>query len=158
MDDAVEEAQQAGAAALPLRLTIELVPASAWGHNLRQALPRPAWEQLRARVLAAAGHRCAICGAGGQLHCHEVWQYDDERHIQRLAGCIALCRLCHAVKHLGRAELVASQGGPDEARLIAHFRRVNGCDRATYTAHRAAAFAQWQARSRHEWTLEFGME
>lgn len=144
--------------ATDLRLTIELVPATAWGQNLRRALPRAAWERLRARVLAASGHRCAICGAGGRLHCHEVWNYDDERHIQRLVGCLALCRLCHAVKHLGHSELLASRGQLDEEWLIAHFMRVNACDRATFAAHRAAAYDQWAERSRHDWTLEFDGE
>jgi hypothetical protein len=140
----------------PLRLTIELVPATAWGANLRDVLTRAGWDQLRRTVYARFGQRCAICGAGGRQHCHEVWQYDDAQHIQRLEGCLALCALCHHVKHLGHAGILARAGKLDMARVIAHFCAVNGCDRATFAAHRDAAFAQWHERSRYEWTTDLG--
>ena len=138
-----------------LRLTIELVPASSWGANLRDVLAPTAWDRLRRQVYAASGHRCAICGAGGKLHCHELWDYDDARHIQSLRGLVALCTLCHHVKHIGHARLLADQGKLDYERVVAHFLRVNGCDRATFERHRAAAFAQFDERSRHEWQIVF---
>ncbi len=140
--------------AIPLKLTIELVPATSWGANLRDILTPAAWDRLRRHVYAHYSHRCAICGAGGRLHCHEVWHYDDAKHVQRLEGCMALCTLCHAVKHLGHTGILASQGKLDAERVVAHFCRVNTCDRATFQAHRHAAFAQWHERSRFEWTVD----
>jgi hypothetical protein len=139
-----------------LKLTIELVPATSWGANLRDVLAPAVWDRLRRLVYERSGHRCGICGAGGRLHCHEVWRYDDATHVQHLEGCVALCALCHAVKHLGHTGILASQGKLDSERVIAHFCRVNGCDRATFRAHRDAAFAQWHERSRYEWTLDLG--
>jgi hypothetical protein len=139
-----------------LRLTIELVPATCWHANLRDILTPAGWGTLRRRVLVAFGNRCAICGASGRLHCHEVWRYDDAAHIQTLDGCLALCSLCHHVKHLGMASRLAAQGKLDYERIVAHFLRVNGCDRATFERHRAAAFALFEQRSRHEWTTDFG--
>ncbi|HEX6820392.1 MAG TPA: HNH endonuclease [Ktedonobacterales bacterium] len=138
-----------------LRLTIELVPAGCWYSNLRQALPREAWDRIRRSVYAACNYRCATCGARGKLHCHEVWAYDDAAHVQRLAGFQALCESCHHVKHLGHAGILASQGKLDYDRLVAHFLRVNGCDRAAFERHRREAFEQWEERSRHEWTTDF---
>jgi hypothetical protein len=138
---------------LPLRLTIELVPATSWGANLRDVLPAAEWDRLRRQVYAASGHRCAICRAGGRLHCHELWDYDDTRHIQALRGLVALCTLCHHVKHIGHAHLLAEQGKLDYEQVVAHFLRVNGCDRATFERHRAAAFAQFSERSRYEWQI-----
>jgi hypothetical protein len=140
-----------------LRLTIELVPATCWQANLRDVLPRPAWDALRRRVYASFGHHCAICGASGCLHCHEVWRYDDTAHIQTLDGLLALCELCHHVKHIGHARLLADQGKLDYERVVAHFLRVNGCDRATFARHRAEAFAIFAARSRHEWQTDLGL-
>ncbi len=138
-----------------LRLTIELVPASCWYTNLRKVLPREAWDRVRRSVYAACDYRCAICGASGKLHCHEVWSYDDATHIQRLEGFQALCEQCHHVKHLGHAGVLASQGKFDYDQIVAHFLRVNGCDRATFERRRRTAFAQWEERSRHEWTTDF---
>ena len=115
-----------------LRLTIELVPATCWQANLRDVLAPSAWDALRRRVYASFGHRCAICGASGRLHCHEVWRYDDTAHTQTLDGLLALCELCHHVKHIGHARLLAEQGRLDYERVVAHFLRVNGCDRATF--------------------------
>jgi hypothetical protein len=37
------------------------------------------------------------------LECHEDWEYDETAHIQRLARLVALCSLCHQVKHWPRA-------------------------------------------------------
>lgn len=139
-----------------LRLTIELVPATCWYANLRDVLTPAAWDTVRRQVYARFRHRCGICGGAGQLHCHEVWRYDDATHTQTLEGLIALCAPCHHVKHLGLAGILASRGALDEERLVAHFLRVNGCDRATFEAHRARAFAQWEERSRYEWTLDLG--
>lgn len=138
----------------PLRLTIELVPATSWGANLRDVLPRTEWDRLRRQVYAASGRRCAVCGAGGRLHAHELWDYDDARHIQRLRGLVALCTRCHHVKHLGHARVLAERGELDYEDVVAHFLRVNGCDRATFERHRAAAFARFAERSRYEWQIE----
>ena len=139
-----------------LRLRIELVPATAWGQNLRAALPPDQWEELRRRAIAASGGRCAICGGRGPLQCHECWHYDDERQVQRLVGCLALCTLCHHVAHIGYASVLASRGQLDFERVVRHFCRVNGCDRAAFQRHHAAAMQQWEERSRHEWTLDLG--
>jgi hypothetical protein len=140
-----------------LLLSIDLVPESCWYSNLRYILPRDAWDELRRKVYAACVYRCAICAARGQLHCHEVWSYDEATHVQRLEGFQALCENCHHIKHLGYAGILASQGKLDYEALVAHFLRVNGCDRAAFQRHRDAAFAQWEERSRHEWTTDFGL-
>jgi hypothetical protein len=139
-----------------LRLTIELVPQTCWYSNLRAALPRAEWDRLRRRVYRRFGHRCAICGAAGRLNCHERWSYDDAARVQRLDGFVALCEWCHHVKHLGLAELLAARGELDGERLVQHFMRVNGCDRATFAAHRREAFRVWAARSAHPWRTELG--
>jgi hypothetical protein len=140
----------------PLRLTIELVPETCWYSNLRDVLPRPAWDALRRQVYAASGYRCGICGAKGTLHCHEVWHYDDQTHIQRLEGFRALCTLCHHVKHIGLAGLLASQGKLDYQAVVQHFLAVNGCSQAVFQQHYRAAFAEWRERSRVEWQTDLG--
>jgi hypothetical protein len=140
----------------PLRLVIELVPETCWYSNLRDVLPRHVWDKLRRQVYALSGHRCGVCGVQGMLHCHEVWRYDDTTHIQRLEGFRALCPLCHHVKHIGLAGKLAGEGKLDYEAVVAHFMRVNRCSRVDFQCHYAAAFTQWQERSRHEWQTDLG--
>ena len=76
-----------------MRLTIELVPRPCWYSNLRNKMTRANWDHLRTRGYATYNDRCGICHAsrhmsGVMLHCHEIWQYDDEHHVQRLAGMV----------------------------------------------------------------------
>jgi hypothetical protein len=74
-----------------LRLTIELVPEPCWYSNMRKAMSTSQWDRLRHQVYAEYDHKCGVCGAHpDRLNCHERWAYDDRKHVQRLAGFIAL--------------------------------------------------------------------
>jgi hypothetical protein len=133
-------------------LTVELVPSTCWFSNLRSELTREEWDDLRRPVFERAGNRCEVCGQRGIAHpveCHEVWEYDDERHVQRLAGLVALCPACHEAKHMGYA---ASTGRGARAR--AHLARVNGWSMDDVELYLDAQFEQWSRRSQHEWTLD----
>ena len=134
------------------RLTVELVPSTCWWSNVRSHLTPPEWERLRRATAAAAGNRCEICGGRGRRHpveCHEVWDYDDTRRVQRLVRLIALCPSCHEVKHLG---LTAKRGR--QAAALVHLANVNGWTTADAEAYAEVVFEQWAARSRHDWTLD----
>lgn len=140
----------------PLKLTVELVPQTSWYSNMRSAVSKERWDACRKQVYADGGNRCGICGATGRLECHEIWEHDDAAHVQTLRGFIALCPLCHHVKHIGLAGIMASEGRLDYAKVVAHFMQVNRCDRAAFDAHVDAAFAQWEARSKHAWRIDLG--
>ncbi len=131
------------------RLQFQLVPDGCWYTNLRSALPPPVWDRLRRAAYARAGHRCAICGKTGKLEAHEVWDYDDERHIQSLRDVIALCPACHAVIHIGRTALCGK-----EPLAQAHFCKVNGCTQSEYHAALGEANRQHAERSRYEWVTD----
>lgn len=137
-------------------LKIELVPQTSWCKNLRNSIPQEKWDVLRKETYAKYGHKCGICGKKTRLNCHEIWYYDDNTHIQRLEGFIALCDLCHHVKHLGLAGFLAGQGNVDFEEVIEHFMRVNHCSLEAFEQHRQEAGVQWRERSQHEWTVEFG--
>lgn len=139
-----------------LKLTVELVPRKAWGQNLRGQITRGEWDKIRKDVIASQEHRCGICRAEGKLICHEVWEYDDVSHIQKLKSLIALCDLCNHVKHLGHASILAGQGKLDMKRVEEHFMRVNECDLETFRKHAREAMAQHKERSKHEWSLDLG--
>jgi hypothetical protein len=123
---------------------------------MRKAVSKSVWDKIRKSAYAEYGHRCGICNAEGRLECHEIWEYDDQTHVQRLAGFIALCPLCHQVKHIGRAGIVAAQGQLDYEAVVEHFMEVNDCDRKTFEQHKGEAFDQWRQRSQHQWTVDLG--
>lgn len=139
-----------------LRLTIELVPKTSWYDNLRKAMPKAKWDELRKSVYSEYDHQCGICGRKGRLNCHEIWAYDDDNHVQRLKGFIALCPLCHHVKHIGLASILAQKGQLDFDSVVQHFMEVNDCDRKTFLAHMEAACDQWRERSKHNWEVDLG--
>ena len=121
-------------------LTCELVPATSWGDKLRK-------EQYR-----RAGYHCEICGGKGRRHpveCHELWAYNDDKHIQTLTGLIALCPSCHQVKHLGFAFVRGK-----EQQAIRHLMRVNGWDAQQTGSYIQSVFDQHERRSRRPWTLD----
>ena len=137
------------------RLTVELVPSSCWFSNLRSELSKDEWDALRLPLFEKAGYRCEVCGQRGgegkahRVECHEVWEYDDERHVQRLAGLMVLCPACHEAKHIGYAATVGRAG---QAR--AHLARVNGWTMEMVELYLEAQFEQWSRRSQHEWSLD----
>ena len=137
-----------------LKLIIELVPASSWQNNLRSLLKPQMWENLRKEVYKKNNYKCVICGAGEKLHAHEVWEYDDEKHIQKLVNLIAICSKCHAVEHIGLAGIQASQGKVNFENLVKHFMKVNNCDRETFEKHQKEAFKKFEERSRFDWGLD----
>ena len=135
-----------------MKLTIELVPKNLWGRNLRSIVPTEKWDVLRRACYRKAGYVCEVCGGKGDAHpveCHEIWEYNDKSHVQRLAGLIALCPACHGVKHIGRSGVV---GKGEEA--FAHLGKVNGWRTVRTRDYVAQAFTDWSNRSRHEWQLD----
>jgi 5-methylcytosine-specific restriction endonuclease McrA len=93
------------------KLTIELVPQTSWFKSMREIVSRSVWDKIRNQAYASSNQACVICGyTEGRLNCHEIWEYDDQKHIQKLIGFIALCDMCHHVKHIGKARVLADEG------------------------------------------------
>jgi hypothetical protein len=133
-------------------LVIELVPASCWYSNVRSEVTSSEWEACKRYVGVRSGYRCEICGGRGQrwpIECHEVWEYDDERNVQRLVDLIALCPACHEVKHAGRAE---AMGRLDH--VLAHLAQVNNWSVPLAMQHFNQTMLTWSRRSQHEWLLD----
>jgi len=139
-----------------LKLTIELVPSSLWYTSLKRRLSVVEWDRLRKKIYDKFNHRCSICGSNKKLDCHEVWEYDDKNHIQKLIGFVALCRMCHFVKHIGLAQTLALKGKLNYEDVVRHFMKVNKCDRNTFEKHKKVAFKQWRKRSKYKWQIDFG--
>lgn len=137
---------------VPELLTIELVPRTAWYKNVRANVPKAVWEKLKQVIFERAQQRCEICGGRGRrwpVECHEIFAYDDERHIQKLVRLIALCPACHEVKHIGLAGI---RGKAAAAR--AHLVKVNNWSSEDAELYIEACFEIWHQRSCHQWSLD----
>jgi hypothetical protein len=139
-----------------LKLSIELVPSTSWYSNLRGKMEREEWDRLRRNVYKSYENKCGICGGKGLLHCHEIWEYDDNKHVQTLKGFIALCVMCHHVKHIGLAGILAQRGELDFDKVIKHFMKVNECSREIFDTHYKEAFKIWEERSAYKWEIDLG--
>lgn len=138
------------------RLTIELVPKSCWYTNVRSNVSQSEWDKIRKECYSRAVNRCEVCGGLGRkmgyrhnVECHEIWHYDDKKHIQRLDGLICLCPPCHKVKHYGFAQMSGN-----EQLVRRHIKEVNFWTDSKLDDYLEEVFRVWEERSKHEWTLD----
>ena len=137
-------------------LTIELVPKTAWYTNVRSNVSKKEWDRIRKKSYQNASYVCEICGDTGlnqnhkhPVECHEIWQYDDLNHVQKLTGLISLCPNCHTVKHPG----LATTKGKLET-VIRQLQKVNSMTFEEAVEYLQESFLKWIDRSQHEWTLD----
>lgn len=140
-----------------MKLAIELVPSTVWFSSLYRLMSREAWYNMREGIIKEKGRKCQVCGeTNGEMNLHEIWDYDDAKHIQKLEGFILLCRMCHHAKHIGLAGILANEGKLDYNEVIKHFCKVNNCSEKEFKNHVDRAFEIWRKRSAHQWKQDFG--
>ncbi|MFM0265512.1 hypothetical protein [Paraburkholderia sediminicola] len=134
-----------------MKFNLELVPKTCWYSNVRSSVSPRTWEQLRQRTFLRAGGKCSICGQT-DLECHEVWEYDDHRVIQRLVRLDALCHRCHGIKHFGFA-----LQGRQTRETLAWFMAINNVSLPESIAHITRAFQVFEVRSAFNWKLDLSL-
>jgi hypothetical protein len=146
-----------------MKLTIELVPSSAWNQSLYNLMARNEWNKLKSAVFAIEGRKCFICGESiGMMSLHEFWSYDETTYVQKLMEFHHLCNKCHKIKHIGfwchtsDGLLKLSQENLSREDLIKHFCAVNGCSKEAFDKHERDAFSTFRQRSQHYWKQDFG--
>lgn len=138
-----------------LKLRIEPIPNFTWGISLANKLPPKEWADLRQKVYRAADYKCEICGADNRsLHCHEVWEFDDVRRIQKLIRLECCCEFCHYVHHFGRSFVVKSASYVD--RLIGHWCRVNKRTRGDFAVYMALIKGLNKERADKQYLVKIG--
>jgi 5-methylcytosine-specific restriction endonuclease McrA len=135
-----------------MKLTIELVPQTAWYSNVRSNVTAAEWDVLRKECYKKAGYKCEVCAGKGPKHpveCHEIWDYNDETHKQTLLGLIALCPDCHSTKHVGLAQI---QGRFDV--VLNKLMTVNEMTKKGAEKYVNECFDVWEKRSQNNWELD----
>lgn len=144
---------------MKFKLTIEPIPQCNWGKSLAHLLPPPIWNDIRREVYERFNHTCAVCkSTERRLHCHEKWDFDMVKKVQRLAGFQCLCEDCHDIKHWGRTVIV-SRRKSDYKRisdLTRHFCEVNKCSEASFVAYQHEVHALLRRRGRIDFKVDFG--
>lgn len=139
-------------------LFVDLVPQGCWFTNVRSCVDQASWSRLSRLTRHRAGYRCEICGAAAQpgkrvhLEAHERWHYDDATRVQSLRRIVTLCTPCHLVTHWGYARVSGR-----EALAYTHYQKVAGIDLREVDRRVDEAFALWDERSRHAWTLDLSI-
>tara|TARA_R100001015_G_C4634558_1_gene201277 strand:- start:1025 stop:1516 length:492 start_codon:yes stop_codon:yes gene_type:complete len=138
------------------RLTVELIPRTLFFSNVRTLLPKKYWDNIRKDSYEKAQNKCEICGDTGKnqgyghnVECHEIWEYDDEKRIQKLTGLISLCPKCHQVKHFGRTSAIGKQ-----AEAFKHMEKVNNWNHKQCLDHLKLAMSEWMDRSKYQWFID----
>jgi 5-methylcytosine-specific restriction endonuclease McrA len=141
------------------KLFIELIPTTCHYSNVRTTVTKKEWDKIRFMSYESAQHKCEICGDVGKnqgykhnVECHEIWDYNDETHVQKLVGLISLCPICHQVKHIGRA--IAMKNHQDAYNQLA---KVNKWTHKEVEEHILASFEVHRERSKYEWTLDLSI-
>jgi len=134
-----------------LRLSIEPIPASSQLSSLAKLLPRARWNRIRRAVYNRAGYRCQVCGKEDRLHCHEVWQYNQQTGYQWLRGFQALCEDCHDTKHI-----LFARDSRRRAKLLQHFVTVNRLASQQAEDYLKATHRLQQMLNQRDWIVNFG--
>ena len=151
-----------------LKLTIELIPSTAWNMSLYQYYKQNKqaykWKMIKQELFEKEGRQCWICGKkGGHLEAHEFWEYDDENHVQELSAVHHLCKKCHMVKHIGywchsfEGLMRLEEMWMTEETLIKHFCKVNMCDVEAYEQSSMEARLLWEERSKYDWEQDISL-
>lgn len=141
------------------KLSVELVPASAWWSNVRSNVTAAEWETCKRYAKAKTGGLCILCGQKGtdqgwkwDVEAHEIWDYDEDTGVQTLVDIVPLCPWCHKCKHLGRSQMM--MGENMYRRLVNHFRAVNEWSAERTQTYFNLVFQIWALRSDMRWKLD----
>ena len=146
-----------------MKLKIEMIPRTAYGQNLRSLLSDREWRAISLFVREGSGCVCEICSKQveniGMMDAHEVWKYQKikgkngkKQYVQKLKKIVAICKECHAVKHLGH-----SKHSGDYQHMVEHFVMVNNCSPFCFKQAESKSYIRFNKRSKHKWKMQIGV-
>ena len=105
------------------KLDFEMIPDTLNGKNARSLLTKKEWDTISKNVRRIGVCACCMKQTPSQnLDAHEVWTYDDNKHVQSLLDIIPVCSMCHDTNHIGNS---VKSGRRTELELLEHYCDVN---------------------------------
>ena len=86
------------------------------------------------------------------LEAHERWHYDYNTNTQKLVRLVGLCKKCHIVTHMGRAQMV----NIDED-AIEHLKNIRSFTDNEVKEHQKDASKLFEERSKIKWNLDLSL-
>ena len=114
-----------------MKLTIELVPSTAWYSNVRSNVSKEEWDKIRKKSYSKANHKCEICG--------DVGTNQGVKHNVE----------CHKTKHAGLASIKG-----ETPIVINQLMKVNEITETEAIAYMQEAFRIHANRSQFQWKLD----
>lgn len=101
------------------------LPTTVHYQNIRNLIPRAAWDKIRKHVYEEANHVCELCGAKKRLEAHEIWNFDFKSKTQTLQNIVALCANCHRIQHANLLKLHSDKGIVNIDLVVKHFNNIS---------------------------------
>lgn len=134
---------------------LNLIPKTLWYLNLRSLLTEQRWKKLSLSIREEQDWTCQACGISIKqlkqkkyFHCHEMWDFDDEKQEVKLLCLITLCSHCHMATHFGFSSI-----NNKSQQSIKQIMKVNHWDRQTINYYLEGMFEQWMQRSNKQWKI-----
>jgi len=135
-----------------------MIPGSSWGGSLANLLLGSSWQAIRTKYVESTGDKCKICGYpshdGKSVDCHEIWEYYVPKQggrtgIQKLVDILPVCKSCHEMFHLGKANA--------DGRLNKVLNRLSWANR--WNTHQIKEYYnylghKWLQRNEYMWMLD----
>jgi hypothetical protein len=131
------------------KFIVDLIPKTCFFTNVRSQVSTEAWDWLRKETYKQAKHTCEGCGSKGRMEAHEIWHYDDKKHIQKLHGLSCYCNMCHLSHHLGFAEINGKL-----PQVKNHLSKINNWTASETELYIQSVFETWSKRSQYQWILD----
>lgn len=135
----------------PSKRSNDPIPKTSRSATLAKLLSPGQWNRIRHSIYYKAHYRCQSCGRRGRLHCHEVWQYNQQTGYQHLRGFQALCQDCHQAKHI-----FFVRSPRRKANLLRHLALVNKLTPAEAQEQLAVAQRRQIALNQSYWIVNYG--
>ena len=142
-----------------IKLKIELIPKTSHSINARTILTKKEWDKIRFITYENANHKCEICKQTGldqgykhKVECHEIWKFNKRKKTQKLVGLIALCPLCHGVKHIGRSMKIGK-----EKETVKQLRIINKWTKKKAIEYINESFEKCGELSRYKWKIDLSI-